>query len=364
MSAQASFALRGRNPDVLTCIANLSNDEVFTPPEFANRMLNTLADSWADAHGGADIWSDQNVRFLDPCTKSGIFLREITIRLTKGLKPLVPDLGQRVNHVLKNQVFGIGITHLTSLLARRSIYCSKHAQSVHSIVKDVTSDSGNIWFKRLEHTWLNGKCAFCGASQRTLDRGERLESHAYAFIHTHDIKARIAELFGAGMQFDVIIGNPPYQLDDGGYGSSAAPIYQLFVEKALELDPRYAAFVTPSRWMAGGKGLDQFRERMLSDKRMRRIVDYPKLYEGFPGVKIRGGISYFLWDREHRGPCEVQTIWDGQPTGPAVARHLDDYDIPHCQERCHPSQSQTRGLDGAEQCVVTARRSRLMSEGG
>jgi site-specific DNA-methyltransferase (adenine-specific) len=129
------------------------------------------------------------------------------------------------------------------------------------------------------------------------------------------------------MQFDVIIGNPPYQLDDGGYGSSAAPIYQLFVEKALELDPRYAAFVTPSRWMAGGKGLDQFRERMLSDKRMRRIVDYPKLYEGFPGVKIRGGISYFLWDREHRGPCEVQTIWDGQPTGPAVARHLDDYDI-------------------------------------
>jgi len=327
MSAQASFALRGRNPDVLTCIANLSNDEVFTPPEFANRMLDTLADSWAEAHGGADIWSDQNVRFLDPCTKSGIFLREITIRLTRGLEPLLPDLGQRVNHVLKNQVFGIGITHLTSLLARRSIYCSKHAQSVHSIVKDVTSDSGNIWFKRLEHTWLNGKCAFCGASQRTLDRGERLESHAYAFIHTHDIRARIAELFGAGMQFDVIIGNPPYQLDDGGYGSSAAPIYQLFVEKALELDPRYAAFVTPSRWMAGGKGLDQFRERMLSDKRMRRIVDYPKLYEGFPGVKIRGGISYFLWDREHRGPCEVQTIWDGQPTGPSVARHLDAYDI-------------------------------------
>lgn len=129
------------------------------------------------------------------------------------------------------------------------------------------------------------------------------------------------------MQFDVIIGNPPYQLDDGGYGTSAAPIYQLFVEKALDLDPRYAVFVTPSRWMAGGKGLDKYRERMLSDKRLRKIIDYPKLYEGFPGVKIRGGISYFLWDRNHNGPCEVQTIWDGKPTGPAVARHLDTYDI-------------------------------------
>lgn len=129
------------------------------------------------------------------------------------------------------------------------------------------------------------------------------------------------------MQFDVIIGNPPYQLDDGGYGTSAAPIYQLFVEKALDLDPRYAVFVTPSRWMAGGKGLDKYRERMLSDKRLCNIVDYPKLYEGFPGVKIRGGISYFLWDRDHNGPCAVQTIWDGQPTGPGVARHLDAYDI-------------------------------------
>jgi site-specific DNA-methyltransferase (adenine-specific) len=129
------------------------------------------------------------------------------------------------------------------------------------------------------------------------------------------------------MQFDVIIGNPPYQLDDGGFGTSAAPIYQLFVEKALGLDPRYAVFVTPSRWMAGGKGLDKYRKRMLSDKRLRKIVDYPKLYEGFPGVKIRGGISYFLWDRDYNGPSEVQTIWDGQPTGSPVSRYLDTYDI-------------------------------------
>jgi len=327
MNGQASFSLRGRNPDVLTCIANLSNDEVFTPPEFANRMLDTLAEAWAADNNGADMWADSSVRFLDPCTKSGVFLREITNRLTRGLAHDIPNLEDRVTHILTKQVFGIGITYLTSLLARRSVYCSKHAKGKHSIAKSFASDDGNIWFARTEHAWADGKCDYCGASKKALDRGEGLETHAYAFIHTDDIKARVSELFGGVMQFDVIIGNPPYQLDDGGYGTSAAPIYQLFVEKALALDPRYAVFVTPSRWMAGGKGLDKYRERMLADKRMRSIVDYPKLYEGFPGVKIRGGISYFLWDRDYKGPCEVETIWDGQPTGPAVARHLNAFDI-------------------------------------
>lgn len=327
MSDQVGFALRGRNPDVLTCIANLSNDEVFTPPEFANRMLDTVAEAWAANHGGANLWADKTVRFLDPCTKSGVFLREITSRLTEGLKAEIPDLQERVDHILTRQVFGIGITQLTSLLSRRSVYCSKHANGEHSIAKSLTSDEGNIWFQRTEHRWVNGKCTYCGASQETLDRGAGLETYAYEFIHADNIKTRVAEIFGEAMQFDVIIGNPPYQLSDGGYGTSAAPIYQLFVEKALELEPRFAVFVTPSRWMAGGKGLDKYRQRMLSDKRMRSLVDYPKLYEGFPGVKIRGGISYFLWDRDHNGPCEVQTIWDGEPTGPAVARYLDTYDI-------------------------------------
>jgi len=327
MSAQAGFALRARNPDVLTCIANLSNDEVFTPPEFASRMLDTLAEAWAADNDGANIWADSSVRFLDPCTKSGVFLREITSRLTEGLEKEIPDLQERVDHILTRQVFGIGITNLTSLLARRSVYCSKHANGRHSIARSFTNDDGNIWFKRTEHTWVNSRCTYCGASQNTLDRGEGLETHAYAFIHTDDIKTSITKWFGGDMQFDVIIGNPPYQLDDGGYGTSAAPIYQLFVEKALALEPRYAVFVTPSRWMAGGKGLDKYRERMLSDKRLRNIVDYPKLYEGFPGVKIRGGISYFLWDREYNGPCEFLTIWDGQPTGSAVTRHLDTYDV-------------------------------------
>ena len=349
MSEQAGFALRSRNPDVLTCIANLSNDEVFTPPDLANRMLDALAEAWALSNNGADIWTDPDVRFLDPVTKSGVFLREIASRLTNGLKDAIPVLEDRVDHILTHQVFGIGITYLTSLLARRSIYCSKDATGPHSIAKSFTHPDGNIWFERLEHTWVggtewvltadkngnqiekftNGRCKYCGASQKTLDRGAEFESHAYAFIHTDDIKARVAELFGGDMQFDVIIGNPPYQLGDGGGGggASATPIYNLFAEAALSLDPRYAVMITPSRWFSGGKGLDAFRDRMLRDHRLVKLVDFPQLYDVFPGVKIRGGVSYWLWGRDHEGGCEVVSMIGNEVIGESVERNLDAYDV-------------------------------------
>ncbi len=312
MSIQASFALRGRNPDVLTCIANLSNDEVFTPPELANRMLDTLAEAWAAANGDANIWADKTVRFLDPCTKSGIFLREITSRLTKGLADEMPDLERRVNHILTKQVFGIGITYLTSLLARRSVYCSKHAQGKHSIAKGFASDAGNIWFERLEHTWSYTKCAYCGAPRTIFDREEGLETHAYAFIHTDEIKTRMAELFGGAMQFDVIIGNPPYQMTGGAGGSSDSSIYHLFVQQALNLEPRYAVFVTPSRWMAGGRGLDDFRAQMLNGGHLRSLTDFPDSGDAFPGVQIKGGVCYFLWDGAHSGACNVTRVAGGE----------------------------------------------------
>lgn len=307
MNGQASFSLRSRNPDVLTCIANLSNDEVFTPPEFSNRMLDTLAEAWAASNRGANIWADSSVKFLDPCTKSGVFLREITSRFTKGLEHEIPKLEDRVNHILKKQVFGIGITQLTSLLARRSIYCSKDAKSKHSIAKGFATSAGNVWFERLKHTWADGRCAYCGASRKALDRGEGLETHAYPFIHTDDVKARLAKLFGGDMQFDVIIGNPPYQLNDDGFGTSAAPIYQHFVEQAKALEPRYLSMVIPARWFAGGKGLDEFRESMLADNRVRSIDDFLSASDVFPGVGLKGGVCYFLWDREKAGPCRVAT---------------------------------------------------------
>lgn len=324
MSSQASYTLRNRNPDVLTCIANLSNDEVFTPPEFANRMLDTLAEAWADGNGGANIWADNTVKFLDPFTKSGVFLREIASRLIKGLENEIPDLEERVNHILTKQIYGIAITQITSLLARRSLYCSKHAQGDHSIVDGFASDDGNIWFQRMEHTWDGDKCKYCGASKSVFDRAEGLETHAYALLHTDNIKTRLTEIFGENMQFDVIIGNPPYQLSDDGFGTSAAPIYQLFVQQAKALEPRYLSMVIPARWFAGGKGLDEFRESMLNDDHLRLIDDYLSASDVFPGVGLKGGVCFFLWDRDNSGQCSVRTHFKAWPVSSATRTLLEE----------------------------------------
>lgn len=306
MSAQAPFTLKGRNPDVLTCIANLSNDEVFTPPEFAGRMLDTLAQGWAAANNGADIWADSNVTFLDPCTKSGVFLREIATRLIKGLADEIPELQARVDHILTRQLFGIGITQLTALLARRSLYCSKHASGMHSVAKAFgDKDDGNIWFERTEHVREGDRCKVCGAGREFLERGAGEDNHAYAFIHSDNIKARLGELFGGKMHFDVIIGNPPYQLSDGGQGASAIPIYNKFVDQAKALQPRFLSMVVPARWFFGGRGLDGFRKAMLEDGRIRKIVDFPDSRQCFPTVDVAGGICYFLWDHKSPGDCEV-----------------------------------------------------------
>ncbi len=300
--------------DILDVISNLSSDEVFTPPPVANAVLDLLPE---------EVWSDPKLRWLDPGTKTGVFLREAARRLMGGLEKAIPDEDERREHILKNMLYGAAITELTSLMARRSLYCSKDATSDKSIVQ-MDAPAGNVFFDRVEHDFDDsGRCTECRGSKEQLERGKERENYAYAFIHK-DGRDKMSEVMD--MQFDVIVGNPPYQMDGGGGGTNATPLYNLFVQQALELNPAYISMITPSRWLAGGRGLDGFRQAMLADRRVRALVDFPDAAELFPtNIEIKGGVSYFLWDRENEGDCAVSLVRRGDVIGPEP-RVLDEFD--------------------------------------
>ena len=299
-------------PDILDCIANLSSDEVFTPPELADKILDLLP---------SEVWHNKNLTFLDPAVKTGVFLRQIAARLMEGLRDVIPDEAERREHIFRNQLYGLPITQITALMSRRTVYYSKDTTRKESVVQ-FDQPEGNIRYHSRAHEFVGKKCKYCGQAEgegigtRQIDG--TLETHAYEFIHlTPEEVAR--------MKFDVIVGNPPYQLGDGGHGASAMPIYQKFVEQAKLLQPRYMAFIIPSRWFAGGKGLDDFRATMLADRHMKELVDYPNASDCFPGVEIKGGVNYFIWDSHYNGDCNIRTIL-GDEELPSMKRPLNEYD--------------------------------------
>lgn len=292
-----------RMPDILDVIAALSSDAVPTPPLLARALLDLLPD---------EVWSNPDYRWLDPATKSGSILREVARRLMGGLTEWEPDPQQRAAHILTNMLYGCAVTQVHGEMTRRSVYVSRDATSPYSLAA-FADPQGHLPFVPAEHDYPLGKdgkpkgpCAICRAPV-TLERGTSRENYASAFIHgaypTEEMSA---------MQFDVIVGNPPYQTGDKKNDDDrSSPIYQYFVEQAIELNPRYLAMIVPSRWFTGGFALDKFRNRMLNDRHISRIVDNPKLFDCFPGVEIKGGVNYFLWDRDYDGDCEFSTRIDG-----------------------------------------------------
>ena len=325
--------ISGYNPDILSCLANLSNDEVFTPPEIANDILDMLPQ---------ELFSDPNTTFLDPASKSGVFLREIAKRLLKAQIPEADSLSQIINdklkkgesltpeeesfttrlqltidHIFQKQLYGIAITEMTGLLSRRSVYCSKKANGKYSLTTFDTEE-GNIRYHKIDHTWQNGKCIFCGAAQSQYDRDASLESHAYEWIHHQDVSTIW------NRSFDVIISNPPFQMSDGGAKASAKPIYQEFVNQARRFSPKYLCMIIPSRWFSGGKGLDEFRKSMLNDRHIQKLVDYTDSSECFPGVDIAGGVCYFLWNRDYLGACNIRNFVKGKVY--VSTRPLNEFD--------------------------------------
>ena len=279
--------LNKKTPDILDCIADLSNDEIFTSPKLANQILDLLPKK---------IWENPSIKILDPSSKTGIFLRESAKRFDIGLKNKIKDKKKRAEHIFTNQLFGIAITEITSLISRRTVYYSKWANRERSVCKRFKNDDGNIYFKNYSHVWTNNNCKLCGVKKNLFDRDSKKESYAYPFLHDKIFK---------NMKFDVIIGNPPYQVEDGGHGKSASPIFQKFVDQAIKLNPTYLTMIIPARWYSGGKGLDTFREKMVNDDRISELHDFPETSDCFPGQNIRGGVCFFLWEKNYKGKTKI-----------------------------------------------------------
>ena len=305
--------LQVNQPDILEVIANLSNDAVFTPPRVVNAVLDLLP---------AEVWADPTLRWLDPGSKTGVFPREISRRLMVGLASAIPDEEARLHHILTEMVFAVATEEITGMMTRRSLYCSKDATTPHSVAQ-FSSPAGNVWQQKVEHNYNDkGTCTECKGARGELEIAGR-DNKAYGFIHA-DGRSKIEKEMS--MKFDVIVGNPPYQMSGGGGGTNDTPLYNVFVEEAIKLNPRYVSMIIPSRWMAGGRGLEDFRASMLKDKRLRHLVDYPNAGELFPGVEIKGGVCYFLWDRDIPGACDMTIIRGDETHGPE-ARNLGEFDI-------------------------------------
>ena len=311
------------NFDILETITNVGNDEVFTPRKICDEMLDALPE---------EVWHNPNYKWLNPCSKNGIFEREIAIRLDKGLKDIIPETEKRRKHVLQNMIFSIGLTKFTSHVARRTLYyCNDASRKCDGLKADdghyingysigngswFNTSDGNILTPRSDHKFgKDNRCIYCGirSDSKYVDPNQR-EQYAYEFIHNNKnflLEQHLQKKFFNGdknMKFDIIIGNPPYQLSFGIQGTNSAnslSIYNNFISNAISLNPKYVSMITPSRWMTKtAQGIpEEWVDKMIKDNRFVSIDDYQYGGDVFSTVEIKGGVSFFLWDRDYNGKC-------------------------------------------------------------
>ena len=347
--------------DILSLFEALNSHEVFTPPRVARQMLDLLP---------SELWSDPSIKILDPCTKSGVFLRECLFRLFDGLEGAgsykasdgkTYDLGdrqQRINHIFKNMLFGIATSELTGYVARRTLYgvmkanvdkqtASLDAFERSSNFRNWSEEEISNFIGRNKFNQFFDHNLFCGeeyvgfeaegnifypneeVEKIVIEEDDyEIEDKYFPFIRQETMHEKILEIRNGIMKFDVIIGNPPYQVNDGGgSGSSAIPIYHRFIEASIGLNPKFICMIVPSRWMTGGKGLDKFRREMISNNKISKVIDFQNSKDCFPSVEIPGGVNYFLWDRRSTGKSTEYTSIDFDGRVNTTTRDITKFDI-------------------------------------
>jgi len=268
---------------------------------------------------------------------------------TEALKPRFVDHGEVTEKVFKDpntRILEINSkTGLYPLYMAYSVFTEKlqKYRDTHMLATDVPVPTQNeIWDDVLRnHIFVICKTEMAKSiTKRTLrgfrdskvnaryfeDLINKITHQPELFLHKVSNGVNYWKINGLedNMKFNAIVGNPPYQVMDGGK-TGALPVYHYFVDIAKSLKPTFISMIMPSRWFAGGRGLDDFREKMLKEHRISKLVDFPKSRDVFPTVDIAGGICYFLWDREYNGETSVVTSLGGKKS--ESLRNLGEFSI-------------------------------------
>lgn len=244
--------------------------EVMTPVSLVEDMMDGLP---------KEVWSDPKLKWLDPANGCGIFPAVVVARLMDGLAKWQPDEGLRYQHIIENMLY----------------VCELQPKNMFLYL-----------------------CAFDPKDQYVMNM------YTGSFLEV-GFQKHAKEVWGVD-KFDVIVGNPPYQLSGGAGGTSDSALYHFFAQRAFILARGLVTMVIPSRWLVGGRGLEDFRRSMLSSQHIRRLVDYPNSTQIFPEVDLKSGVCYFLWDTAYFGLCSSTLIRGDTVIGP-VPRKLDEHDV-------------------------------------